>query len=84
MKFQRRHGESIDESIARFELARAKAGDTGGLGMTVQTWSWIVLTKLGIPNHQGPMLLDPFIGWPPQSAADYIFFVMHKASCSSY
>ena len=57
MGFRRLQGESTDDICARFSLVTQRSVEVGGVDLPIAANAWILLTALGTPRSQWPMLL---------------------------
>ena len=75
--FTRHQGESIDEVLSRFDIARYKAEQQGGLRLNEVGLSWMVLKTLNIPVGAWPTLLAQHLGNLPNNAAQFQEFLAY-------
>ena len=71
MSFHRQHGESIDALLSRFEMVRTRAMTRGGMGMTHEGLTWILMKAVGLNPDQWDRCLDQLQGRMPNN--DYEF-----------
>ena len=71
MNFHRQHGESIDALLSRFEMVRTRAMTRGGMGMTYEGLTWILMKAVGLNADQWDRCLDQLQGRMPNN--DYEF-----------
>ena len=70
-RFRRRHHESVDELLARFELQRYKSEQNGRLAMSETGWAWLLLSALNIPASKWDVVLLPTRGNLPVNANEF-------------
>ena len=58
--FDRRHGESVDDLLTRFDVTRKFATQEGGVGVNVQALNWFLLKAARPSDQRLPQLLQPF------------------------
>ena len=75
LSFRRKHGETIDEVLTRWELVRLRAQNLGQAAVTEAGLSWLVLSFLQLPASQWPLLLAPTNGRLPSIQAEYSAFL---------
>ena len=71
MTFKRHNNESIDALLTRFEMVRTRAMTRGGMGMTYEGLTWILMRSVGLNADQWDRCLDQLQGRMPTN--DYEF-----------
>ena len=69
--FARRGRERIDDLLTRFDLTRQRANVEGGVAMSTQGITWILLRACHINEQQLMTLLQPFNGLYPATDQQY-------------
>ena len=75
--FKRKAQEPIDEALTRFDIVRGRARRDGGLTISEQGMSWVLLNVLRIHASTWQLLLAPFNGSLPADAAQYRMFISY-------
>ena len=71
MSFARLNDETLDACLVRFDVLRNRAAQRGGMGMTVQGMSWLLLRGLRINPEMWDRVLTPLDGQLPQNEAQF-------------
>ena len=74
LHFRRQPGEDTDAVISRFELIRDRALQGANFDMSWVGFAFLLLSILGIPKNQWPLLLAPTQGALPADQAQYTAF----------
>ena len=70
MMFHRRHRESTDELLTRFEITRHRAHDGGGFNMGIEGLTWLLLKACQVNETQLLDLLRPTNGRFPTTEVE--------------
>ena len=77
LQFRRNVSEDTDSVVNRFNLTRDKALNGAGFDMSWIGFSFLLLTILGIPKTQWPILLAPTLGALPRTQQEYNDFCQY-------
>ena len=71
MSFRRNPGESIDTLLTRFEMVRTRAMTRGGMAMTYEGLTWILMRSVGLNADQWDRSLDQLQGRMPNNEYEF-------------
>ena len=67
MSFRRQAGESVDQTLARFDVTRHRAEQQANFQLGPTGFAWLLLNSLGVPPALWSQFLQPFQGNIPQT-----------------
>ena len=71
MSFARLNDETLDACLVRFDVLRNRAAQRGGMGMTAQGMSWLLLRGLRLNPDMWDRVLTPLDGQLPQNEVQF-------------
>ena len=77
MTFQGQHGETTDETVARFDVISHRAAQVAGIAFPPAIRAWVILTHLRVPRQMWPIMLSPTLGMLPVTEDEYIALVAY-------
>ncbi|CAE7719417.1 NPF8.5 [Symbiodinium sp. CCMP2592] len=77
LAFGRRHGETVDALVSRFEITRQRARTEGGGALSVETASLLLLRACGVNSEQFQALTQPFGLRMPSTEQEYAQMCHH-------
>jgi hypothetical protein len=76
MDFDRKHHESIDDLLTRFEIVKTRATELGNFDMSIEGVTYMLLRACRVSDQQFIMLTQPTGGLLPNTEAQYRAFLV--------